>query len=229
MKVLWYRVGGAAMTMQISDTVLFDNEEYTLYDVENKSSIIKVAELGLYPKAISSACWRGNILSFSVTDKILLNRIIIRTVDEKYPAINNVVAQKLDDHFGAYVYNNVNLPFQYNGRMMIVQGKYDFYDDTLPLYFRRSRSVRTQYYSKVLELCFLDGMMTDVNDLSEKNDIFKDLIRKNSPLQTGRPSERERLSDDILITAFGKQEWWMHPELTADLKQAPSDCERIIK
>lgn len=217
------------MTMQISDTVLFDNEEYTLYDVENKSSIIKIDDLGLYPKVISSVCWRGNILSFSVTDRILLSRIIVRTVDGKYPAINNVVAQKLDDHFGAFVYNNVNLPLQYSGRMMVVQGKYDFYDDSLRLYFRRSRSVRTQYYSKVLELCFSDGILTYVNDLSEKNDKLKELIRKNSPLQTGRPSEKERLSDDILITAFGKQEWWMHPELTADLKQAPSDFGRIAK
>lgn len=217
------------MTMQISDTVLFDNEEYILYDVENKSSIIKVDDLGLCPKVISSACWRGNILSFSVTDRIFLDRIIIRTVDGKYPAINNVVAQKLDDHSGAYVYNNVNLPFQYNGRMMIVQGKYDFYDDTLTLYFRRSRFVRTQYYSKVLELCFSDGMLTAVNDLSEKNDRLKELIRKNSPLQTGRPSEKERLSDDILISAFGKQEWWMHSDLTADLKQAPANFGRIVK
>lgn len=217
------------MTMQISDTVLFDNEEYKLYDVENKSLFASVNALGLCPKTISSACWRGNILSFSVTDKILLSKIIVRTVDGKYPAINNVVAQMLDDHFGAYVYNNVNLPFQYNGRMIIVQGKYDFYDDTLPLYFRRSRYVRTQYYSKVLELCFGDGMLMGVNDLSEKNDKLKELIRKNSPLQTGRPSEKERLSDDILITAFGEQEWWMHLELTADLKQAPSDFGRIIK
>ena len=222
------------MTMQISDTVDYMGELYKINDIENRNLLPKIEDFGLIATMISTACYRGYVINYKVTDHLFIDSIIVKAENGIYPLINNTVAESYtDSHIwrSAYIYRNTDLSINYSGHILICKGfdNHDYLDSGLMLNFRRNRSVTIQYYSNVIELGFSNGNLISCKDLSDQNNRLKDLIQKNIQLFKGKPSVCERVSDDILLTAFGDYEWWMHREITADMKQAESDLSRIVK
>lgn len=218
--------------MQVCDVLDYMNDIYQINDIENKAAFPTIKDFHLIPTMISTACYRGYVIKYQVTDLIFINSIIAKAENGLYPKINNIAAEPYKESQiwrSAYIYRNIDIPVNYSGHILICKG-YDnnFTESILMLYFRRSRAVTIQYYSNVIELNFSNGELISVRDITEQNNLLKSIIHKNKDLFTGKPSERERISDDILLTVFGDYEWWMHREITSDMKQAESDIGRII-
>lgn len=236
------------MTMQIRDSISYLGKDYVFNDVENEDQMLRITDYGVIPEKFSSACWRGYFLKYEISDHIVISDIMLKAKDNNYPVINNVSAvpyNKRPYEGFIYTYQNVDLTFPYTGKMLICRNdredvSIDFYmeqlfeESTNPpknyhLYFRRNRNVYIQFYSEVLEFAFFEGNLINVRDLSEQCEILRQLILKNPIPESLKPSQKERLSDDILLTVFGDYEWWMHREITSDMKQAESDLTRIVK
>ncbi|MBP0965823.1 MAG: hypothetical protein J5999_11135 [Oscillospiraceae bacterium] len=236
------------MTMQIRDSISYLGKDYFFSDVENEDQMPQITDYGIIPEKFSSACWRGYFLKYEISAHIAVSDIMLKSKDNNYPVINNVSAVPYNKHpyeGFIYTYQNVNLTFHYTGKMLICRNDREevcitrivdrLFEETenqikdFSLFFRRNRNVNIQFYSEVLELEFFEGKLINVRDMSEQSELLRQLILKNPITGSLKPSQKERLSDDILLTVFGDYEWWMHREITADMKQAESDLRRIVK
>lgn len=233
------------MTMQFRDSISYLGADYVFGDVQNEDQMPKITDYGIIPEKFSSACWRGYFLKFEISDHIAITDIILKSKDNNYPVINNVSAVPYNDEGFIYTYPNVNIALPYTGKMLICRNdredihadacmKWLFEESENPpedysLFFRRDRYISIQFYSEVLELEFDKGYLANIRDMSEQSELLRQLILNNPVTKSMKPSQKERLSDDILLTAFGDYEWWMHREITADMKQAESDLSRIMK
>lgn len=236
------------MTMQIRDSLSYLGTDYVFGGVENDDQMPQITDYGVIPVTFSSACWRGYFLKYEISDHIVISDIMLKTKGNNYPVINNVSAVTYNErpYEGfIYTYKNVDLTFPYTGKMLICRNDREdiciahivdrlFEESENPikdfsLFFRRNRNVYIQFYSEVLELEFFEGKLINVRDMSEQCELLRQLILKNPITESLKPSQKERLSDDILLTVFGDYEWWMHREITADMKQAESGLSRIVK
>ena len=236
------------MTMQIRDSLSYLGTDYVFGGVENDDQMPQITDYGVIPVTFSSACWRGYFLKYEISDHIVISDIMLKTKGNNYPVINNVSAVPYNKHpYEGFIftYQNVDLTFPYTGKMLICRNdredvRFDSCMEQLfeesanqpknyHLYFRRDRYINIQFYSEVLELEFFEGKLINVRDMSEQCELLRQLILKNPITESLKPSQKERLSDDILLTVFGDYEWWMHREITADMKQAESDLSRIVK
>lgn len=233
--------------MQIRDSISYLGKDYFFSDVENEDQMPQITDYGIIPVKFSSACWRGYFLKYEISDHIVISEITLKSKDNNYPVINNVSAVPYNKHpyeGFIYSYQDVDLTFHYTGKMLICRNDREEVCITqiverleenensikdLRLYFRRDRNVNIQFFAEVLELEFDKGYLVNIRDMSEQCEMLRQLILKNPIIESQKPSQKERLSDDILLTVFGDYEWWMHREITADMKQAESDLSRIVK
>lgn len=126
------------MTIQICDFVNFKNNRYVLIDCEKGKSVIDSAEFDLEWKICDTSCHRGYTAEYFVEDNVLYG---IKTVDAYYGEDDGENSEKTR--------------MSYTGSVVIGDGSFgDFLECCLGC-------------SEAYELYFENGVLAEVNDLSE--------------------------------------------------------------
>ena len=158
------------MTTQIPDAFLYKDEYFQFLGFENPNHFFRIADLGINPKPISTACWRGYVALFSIDkDGRLVLKELQTTFENELPTINGIDPKVIirehneerhegccrfqySKSFGHFKYSDLNILINYNGRIIIT----DCYR------FTSERWLFTEFYGlypieKVIELSFING------------------------------------------------------------------------
>ena len=169
------------MTAQMPDQFLYKGEQFVLIGLKG-SKLFNPEEYGVYPVMASTACYRGFVATYVLTNKqIILTDIMLRSSEKKLNEINDQAANDLKNTMGFnFKYSNLNLPIKFTG--FILLGK-DFINEMyVHMGFQRPIS-----YETVIEFQFRDGEIIVVNDFSEL--IAK--LRKEDPTKGASPDYDE--------------------------------------
>lgn len=109
------------MTMQCTDPFVWNGKEWIFLGASNVYKLFDPKKYKLIPEMISTACYKGFIIYFRVTDDLLyLDRLIIRCADNKYPPINNVIPEKYSKYYKDVMdYKNINLLLPFSGHIIV--------------------------------------------------------------------------------------------------------------
>jgi hypothetical protein len=169
------------MTAQMPDQFLYKEESFVLIGFKG-SNLFNPEDYGIYPIMASTACYRGFVASYTITDQqLILNGLMLRSQEEKLTEINERATIKWKSPMGFnFMYRDLNFPIKFTG--FILLGK-DFIDEMyVHMGFQRPISFET-----VIEFQFKDGEIVAVNDFSEL--IAK--LRKEDPSKGARPDYDE--------------------------------------
>lgn len=153
------------MSRQIRDPFIWNHKTYIFTAAEDIDSLFDPAAYGLHPTPRSTACRKGFVLHFQVTDnRLYLEKLEVYCGDSHYPSINGVTARE-GERSGFYTYDDLNLPLEYTGT--IVLGA-----QMSPLYFR-SAFPGPHSYEHTYDLRFTDGTLSDWEDTTGKYFRFR--------------------------------------------------------
>ena len=149
------------MSMQYTDPFVWDGKEWVFLAASNVYRLFNPYKFKLEPIMWSTACYKGFIISFRVTDDLLyLDRLLVHCFDDKYPPINNVLPEKYDG--SVMEYKNINLRLSYSGNIIVgsdlsesFKGRAFIgphaYETTYELKFKKGKFIRTKETSGTYE------------------------------------------------------------------------------
>jgi len=169
------------MTAQMPDVFFYKNENYSLIGLKG-SNMFNPEDYGVYPIMANTACYRGFVATYHITEEqLILSSLILKSKEEKLKEINGQPAKKEKSIFSFnFLYENINLPIKYTG--FILLGK-DFINE-MYVHMGYQRPIS---YETVIEFQFKDGDLVAVNDFSEV--IAK--LRKEDPSKDAQPDYDE--------------------------------------
>ncbi len=146
------------MTMQATDPFIWNNEEWIFIGADDVYSLFDPEKFGLYPQMASTACYKGFIIKFRVSNnQLILDELWIYCGDNPYPPINGVEALPPDSE-GMRGYKNINLPLLYSGIVTIAR-------DLIDRFIGRA-FIGPHAYKTVFELTFENGQLKDQRETS---------------------------------------------------------------
>lgn len=96
------------MTQQMVDPFRWNDEEWVFLGADNIYDLFDPEAFGLYPKACTTACWKGFVVEFEMEANFLyLKRLMVHTEDGIYPDINGISGKQ--EERGFYIYDHINL------------------------------------------------------------------------------------------------------------------------
>jgi hypothetical protein len=160
------------MSEQISDKFIFNNKEYELSAIEFPQNFLDFSQFKLEPMELNTACWRGFISTFAViNNKLMLDEIytnngnkkefIIPEINGKKPKIE--IPDNLVESYADYKilnYTNIKYVMNYTGAIIIASKFIDKY--YVHMGFKSPIN-----FKNIIKLKFINGDLTDVNDLSK--------------------------------------------------------------
>ncbi|HEX9061965.1 MAG TPA: hypothetical protein VF941_17450 [Clostridia bacterium] len=163
------------MTAQISDSIFYLNEKYSVIAIENEWPFNPVNH-GLNPIATSTACYRGYYCEYSILEEqLVLSKLNIGLNEANLPILNGVEAKKNKyfkvNHF--WEYNMVNLPVKYSGGIIIGR-------DFLRKFYVHMGFHRAHCFKFVIELIIKDGKLVQTNDHSKCMEEVRRIIESNT-------------------------------------------------
>lgn len=145
------------MSQQITDPFIWEGEEWIFLGADNIYELFNPEVFGLKPKAPSTACWKGFVVTFSIeSSKLYLKSLLVNTEDDVYPDINEVKAQA--DGMSFHAYKDLNIKLNYSGTIIVGQ---EFNKEFIGRAFTGPHS-----YSKTFELELEEGILLDSKDTS---------------------------------------------------------------
>ena len=152
-----------SMTAQTKDFFYFKGVSYYLVGVNPRDKFFLIQELGIYPKAASTANWRGYVATFTVTeDKLFLKELITNNggnekvspvmLNGVLPLVNRPENVSGSAKWQQWHYSDIDLFIPYTGKVLITD-KYNNYGHTA---FYEPRD----YFGNMIELRFIDGHFT---------------------------------------------------------------------
>ena len=168
------------MTAQISDSFIFNGEDFSLTGFTDKIPFYP-GDYAITPKGVSSACWRGFYRIFSIVN----NELVLKKFNVNDANIeNNISGPKINGvkpnlntkgrSFFNKSYENIDLKIAYTGSILIGKG------------FIRDLYVHMGFhpawkFKKVFELTFDKGNLIETIDLSEKMvEVRKEVEKKKT-------------------------------------------------
>lgn len=197
------------MTTQMTDGVTYLNESFQICGV-NGTELFDPAAHGLNPQAPSTACYRGWMGEYAVTERLLLRDLFVfhdaglpaKNKTANGPVINGIHPTK-PESWGGFncLYKDVNIPSSFSGGLLVASG------------FLREFAVNMGYhafwtYSRVVELIIQDGQLVSAAD---KSSVAQEIRDKHLvPGFLNRPS----VSDDQAVMkwieeSFSLRYGWM--------------------
>ncbi|MCE7747278.1 MAG: hypothetical protein GPJ51_02705 [Candidatus Heimdallarchaeota archaeon] len=154
------------MTGQVADSFLYEGEIYSLIGIDGDEPFSPL-NYDILPVSPHTACWRGFVLYYKLSDgKLLLQDMQLSA--EEYKEINGITPKKTDDSFNFH-YQDLDLYLEFTGKLLIAK---DFIQDMyIHMGFQRPSA-----YETVFEIIFDNGMIVSENDLSK---LFKKRRKKN--------------------------------------------------
>ncbi|MEM3342433.1 MAG: hypothetical protein QW728_07040 [Thermoplasmata archaeon] len=156
----------SAMTAQFPDKFVLDGEVFSIAGFRgDEKTLFNPTKHGLEPAPVCTACWRGYILTYSLSgDKLVLQDLEIGCSKDKYPALNGksplLRGQTEERMVLPAKYKDLNIFVSYSGSFLIGKG------------FIRELYVHMGFhpawkYETVIELTFKEGILVDKKDLSD--------------------------------------------------------------
>ena len=186
------------MTAQIDDLFLLRGAEYSVAGIEDEG-LFHPSQLGLRPRACSTACWRGYQAVFAIAgERLVLHRLGVSLFvgEEGWepmtgPAIHGT--RPTGPRGGAIDFNNdyvgLDLPLEYDGGVLLARG---FLED---LYVHMGFHPAWKY-TEVIELVFEAGELRSEHDRSREVATVRESVLADAREQGGfwEPS-RERMRE----------------------------------
>ena len=147
------------MTAQIPDTILIEAREYSIAGV-NGGELFTPAAFGLNPMPTNTACWRGFVCRFKISDGgLLLDRLQLALGAEQGPPINGVSPSGVGTW--GLVYEGLGVEMPFTGTILAAEG------------FIRELYVHMGFhpawkYATVFEVVVDAGKVREVRDVSEQ-------------------------------------------------------------
>lgn len=167
------------MTLQISDSFLYDNDYYDVVSYMGGSTPFNPSSYELYPSSTSTASHRGYKCTFSLQNKELhLLKLDINLFEKsetdpwkdlKGPAISGV-EPLLKDSISTF--NNI---YDFENNKIIWSGNILIAKDFIQSLYEHMGFTQAWKYEEVLDLHFLDGSLIEIKDKS----AFYKKIRDN--------------------------------------------------
>jgi hypothetical protein len=189
-------------TAQISSKYTFGDETYSIVALSSPIGFNPV-NYGILPMWLHSACWAGYWCEYDISeDGIILTNLFINSVDGHYPEINGVSVRKEPIEDGHHVYEGINLPLEYTGR--IVAGT-----DFLPEYYIHMGYQRAWAYEKLVEFVFEKGKLVETIDHSLVAAQMREEIKDPDGFWEQLHDNIPRYVDDSFSLDFAVKAWWL--------------------
>ena len=159
------------MTGQISDSVIFQGEKYSLAEFEG-DSLFDPAIYGLKPSVLSTACWRGFVCTYKVFRKRLkLCKLSIELESEEYETLFKALGidfnANTDKHTRESELSDLAVDIGFTGTMLIGR---DFRNDLyIHMGFQSASS-----YKDVWSLDFDNGELKAADDISLEMEEYRE-------------------------------------------------------
>ena len=165
------------MTAQISDTFMFEGEEYSLIGIRGRD-LASPEQFGMEPKMLNTACYRGFIATYEVAKEALyLRELTLREKDGNYLAIDGIQPEK--EQYQA-TYHDLNVVVPFTGKIRLAKGF--IHDLYIHMGFQKPSAFET-----VLDLTLKDGRVVKILDRSkemeQKRGEFKERYETGSRLE----------------------------------------------
>jgi hypothetical protein len=170
------------MTAQIGDKYFFDGDAYSIVAMSERLSFNPV-DYGLTPRFACTACWDGYWCDYDISEKgILLKNLYINCADNSYPETNGVsvsdFSEEEHNHWGHHVYENINIPMKYSGKIVVGKG-------FIQKYYIHMGYQRAWAYETLVELVFEKGVLTQKIDHSGVAEALRKSLDKTGGAQAG--------------------------------------------
>jgi len=119
-------------TIQRPDIFIYNGKEYRLTAIEYPKKYLNIYSLGIKPIMLTTACWRGYIATYSISqnNKLILSQLYTNNgnnINNEIPIINGVLPNistpdRLVNEYKDYRildYNNIDLFIEYTGYIII--------------------------------------------------------------------------------------------------------------
>lgn len=148
------------MSQQMTDPFIWNDEKWIFLGADDVYSLFDPQKYGLVPSPLTTACWKGFVIQFSVRhNELFLDRLDVHCENNVYPEIAGILPI-VTDNTRFHRYENIQQKLDYSGTITIGQ-KY------LERYLGRSFT-GPHMYEKVHELVFKNGVLQSYSDTSGK-------------------------------------------------------------
>jgi len=181
------------MTAQFNDVFRFQDKDFAVAGI-SAGELFQPADFGLFPIPASTACWRGYVAVFTISEShLILDALSVNLQETKAPTINGILPEPPASRFKLFnnVYNNLNVRLYYTGGLLL---GHDFISE---LYVHMGFHPAWKY-KEVFELFFENGRLTGEFDRSEKAVEIRHAAQESS--SAGKPDKmptKKEISDFV--------------------------------
>ncbi|MFT3891926.1 MAG: hypothetical protein QM730_09860 [Anaerolineales bacterium] len=181
------------MTAQFNDVFRYKGKDFAIAGI-SAGELFRPADFGLSPIPASTACWRGYVAVFAVSDSYLvLGTLSVNLQEEQAPTINGISPSVPTR--GLKLFNNVYADLKY--RIPYTGGLLLGHDFISELYVHMGFHPAWKY-KEVFELTFENGRLVSELDRSDwaaqERQDFLALIRVDDP---NRMLTKKEISDFV--------------------------------
>ena len=187
------------MTAQFNDLFKYQYKEFAIAGI-SAGELFRPDDFGLHPIPASTACWRGYIAVFAISDSnLVLDTLSVNLQESQGPTINGILPET--PTVGLKLFNNVykglKYPIHYTGGLML---GHDFISE---LYVHMGFHPAWKYKT-VFELLFENGRLTGEFDRSERAAEMRREAQesKSKDEPNGMPTKKE--VSDFIERAFDR-------------------------
>lgn len=209
------------MTAQIGDIYKYENTSYCIVAMTDRP-YFEPTKFGLEAHPSSTACYRGYWCEYAIeNDALVLQNLFLFNKDKNYPTFCNVDVspeeftectvytrngteqRMMPTHWGHRVYENVNLPIPYTGKILL--GNKFIREYYIHMGYQPAWS-----YEELIELSFEEGLLVECANISHvaqaiREEMNRDgYVRRFPDLTSIRQYIEECFSLDYVDKA-----WWL--------------------
>ncbi|NQU64568.1 MAG: hypothetical protein HQ517_09845 [SAR324 cluster bacterium] len=189
------------MTAQIDDVFKYSERVFSIAGI-SEEELFNIAELGLEPSGVCTACWRGYQFVCKVLDRKLVIADLFVTlytyaghdsIPQTGPVINGVTPDCSNDKYSFFnnYYENINQPLAYSGGLLLADG---FLEE---LYVHMGFHPAWKYKT-VFELVFENGSLIGEFDRSEQVNKIREKITAQTDSQSNN-WENSELDENMML------------------------------
>lgn len=187
------------MTAQIGDRFTFKGEDYSIVSI-SKSINFSPYEYGLKPFGCCTACWAGYWCHYDISkDGIVLRNLYINS-ESGYPKINDVDVSDTE-YIGHRVYQNLNLPMNYTGKILVG-------NNFINKYYIHMGYQRAWAYETLVELVFENGKLVEEIDQSEVAKKLRESF-DDEKFSIERMLNIPKFVKESFSLDFADKAWWL--------------------
>jgi len=146
------------MTGQIPDQFILDNQSFSLVGLKGQG-LFKPVDFGINPYSSCTACWRGYVNKYRLTNNHLILYEMLVNVDN--PAKIKGIEPQTGDELFKYHYKEMNLKCRFTGNLLLAK-------DFIQSMYVHMGFQRPMAYKTIIEIQMKDGEIISERDLSKE-------------------------------------------------------------